>query len=66
MQERLTDIEIKLAHLENTVNELSEALYVQQGSMQKLERLCELLQQRIQSMDTPGGENPQDERPPHY
>ena len=66
MQERLTDIEIKVAHLENSISELSDALYVQQGSLQKLEQICEQLQRRIRSLDEAGPDNPQDERPPHY
>lgn len=67
MQDRLTEIEIKLAHLEHTVHELSDALYKQQGLIDRLEAGYENLRQRMNtSREAPEDSNPADEKPPHY
>ena len=67
MQERLTDIEIKLAHAEQSLNELSDVIFRQQRQIDKLERLVESLKERLQASEA-GGQlsGPADEKPPHY
>ena len=67
MQDRLTEIEIKLAHVEQALNELSDVLYQQQGFITQLEKNYADLRQRVQS----GGEGAantgsEDDKPPHY
>ena len=64
---RLVEIEIKLAHQEQTILELNAALANQQASIMNLERRCRALADRIRGLTdalpgSPGG----DERPPHY
>jgi SlyX protein len=67
MQERITELEIKLAHLEQAVNELSDVLYRQQGMLERLESSYESLQQRVNSAgDAASNPDPEDEKPPHY
>jgi SlyX protein len=66
MQERMTEVEIKLAHLEQSVTELSDAMVAQQRTIHTLERTCEILNNRLQSLDAPAAEQPGDEMPPHY
>jgi SlyX protein len=67
MQERITEIEIKLAHLEQAVNELSDVLYRQQNLLERLESGYENLRHRIISDDTAtDSPNPADDKPPHY
>jgi len=66
MAERLDEIEIKLAHLEMSVTELSDALYAQQRSLERVERLCELLQQRLEAQDNAAAPGKDSEIPPHY
>ena len=67
MQERITEIEIKLAHLEQAVNELSDVMYRQQGLIERLEAGYENLKKQANTdqgaADNPG---PADEKPPHY
>ena len=67
MQDRLIEIEIKLAHVEQTVNELNDVIVKQQAYIDSLQRDVERLKERLQ---TDGGvedsANPQDEKPPHY
>jgi uncharacterized coiled-coil protein SlyX len=67
MQERIDDIEIKLAHLEQALNELSDVLYQQQGLIERLEAGYEGLRQRMHSGGEPAdSQNPADDKPPHY
>jgi len=66
MSERLDEVEIKLAHLELTVTELSDALYAQQQAIERLTRSNERLKQRIEALGE-SAEVPADEQiPPHY
>lgn len=67
MQDRLTEIEIKVAHIEQSLNELSDVLYRQQELITRLEQMCEHLQQRIQaSGEGVESTNLADDKPPHY
>ena len=67
MQDRLTDIEIKLAHAEQSLSELSDVMFRQQQQIDRLERLLATLNERLQANESGGGMGgPADERPPHY
>lgn len=66
MEDRITELEIKLAHMEQTVAELSDEMAAQQRTIDKLERTCEALRTRLQAFDAPAAEQPGDEKPPHY
>ena len=67
MQEQITELEIKLAHLEQALHELSDVMYRQQGQIDRLEAGYEQLRQRVQEGgDAPTGGSPEDEKPPHY
>ena len=67
MQDRLTEIEIKIAHMEQSLGELSDVLYRQQSLLDRLELRFNELRQRV-SVTADGRENsdPTDEKPPHY
>lgn len=65
--ERLISIETKLAHQEDLLSALNEALSSQQLQIAGLERLCQSLIERIRGMsDAGGGHEGGDEVPPHY
>jgi len=65
-EERIVDIEVKLAHQEQIVSELNDVVTQQQAKLMQLEELCTSLIQRVRSIGD-GDANPeQDERPPHY
>jgi uncharacterized coiled-coil protein SlyX len=67
MQNQITELEIKVAHLEQAINELSDVMYAQQGQIDGLDKLCTELGQRLQdSGDSTVNGNPGDEKPPHY
>ena len=65
-EERFVDIEVKLAHQEQVVNELNEVVTQQQAKLMQLEELCTSLIQRVRSIGEGDGIPEQDERPPHY
>ncbi len=66
--ERLVDIEIKLAQQEDLVDELNRLVYRQQTRIDLLEKRCDALLRQVRELsDTVGARGgPVDERPPHY
>lgn len=68
MTERITEIEIKLAHLEQALQEMSDVMYAQQGAIDRLEQACEQLRQRVATGEAGSNTDPgsSEERPPHY
>ena len=66
-EDRLIDIETKMAHQEQLLSELNEALTDQQAQIGRLESLCQSLIDRLNSLrDDAGIGQVSDERPPHY
>jgi SlyX protein len=66
-EERLVDIETKLAHQDQLLIELNDVITDQQAKIMKLEQLYSALVERVRSMgEALGGDPSQDERPPHY
>ncbi len=64
---RVIEIETKLAHQEHLLSELNDALTDQQAQIGRLERLCQSLIERMKSLlDSSPPDQPTDERPPHY
>jgi SlyX protein len=67
MQDRLTELEIKLAHLEDHVEVLNDTVIRQQAQIEKLELNLERLRERLEAAAEAGADgDPADERPPHY
>ena len=66
-QEKLTEIEIRLAHLDQALTELSDAMFDQQKLIRGLELACDELRQRTQAAaEDAGSAPPGNEKPPHY
>lgn len=66
-EERLINLETKLAHQEHLLAELDDALTNQQAQIGRLEQLCRSLLERVKSLPDGGsGDSGDDERPPHY
>ena len=66
-EERFIDLESRLAHQDQLLHELNDAVTDQQAKIMQLEELCRSLIDRVRSIGD-GGESgdPADERPPHY
>ncbi len=61
--ERLMKLETDMAYLQETVQELNDIVAAQQALMLKLEKQNEVLNRRIEDLDTEARPN---RRPPHY
>lgn len=66
-EERFIDLESRLAHQDQLLNELNDVVTSQQAKIMELNRLCQSLIDRVRSMGdaAPAGDS-DDERPPHY
>lgn len=65
--DRLVDIEIKIARQEDLVDAMNRTLYQQQRKIDELEALCAALARHIKEMREAASEaGPANEKPPHY
>ena len=66
-EDRIIEIETKLAHQEHLVLELNRVISDQQQQISQLEHRYLALLDRVKSLaDSAGNADPADERPPHY
>ena len=67
-EERLTEIEIKLAYQEKTIKDLNDVICDQQKEIEKLGSICEKLMKIVKEygLTVPTIDAPADEKPPHY
>ena len=66
-EDRFIDLETRLSHQDQLLNELNEVVTRQQEKIMQLEDLCRSLIQRVQSASDAGpSDDSGDERPPHY
>lgn len=68
LEERLENIETKIAFQEDLLEELNKAVYQQQLKLEQLQATCEALAGHIASLAESVNENKAvaNERPPHY
>lgn len=67
MQDRVTELEIKMAHMEDDLNVLNDTVIGLQSHIERLERKLEGLGDRLDAVTEVRTEgSPSDERPPHY
>ena len=67
-EDRLIELEIKAAYQDDLLQTLNKIVGEQQLQIQKLERTCQILNERIKSLSSDNNSNPTalDEVPPHY
>jgi len=66
-EERFIDLESRLAHQDQLLNDLNDVVTDQQSKIMQLEELCRGLIQRVRSIgDGMSDGESSDERPPHY
>lgn len=67
MDQRLIEIETKVAYQEHTIAELNDVVYRQQQQIDQLELICKSLTDRLQDMsENIGSDKGGYEKPPHY
>ena len=65
--ERLTEIETKLAFQENTINQLNEVVCRQQDEIDRLSALLKIIKDQMNlSSGIESGNDLKDDKPPHY
>jgi len=66
--DRIIELEIKAAYQEDLLQALNKIVSEQQQQIQRLEKTCQLLNERIKSLSTESSVNGAsiDEVPPHY
>lgn len=65
IEDRFIDIEIKLAQQEDLVDTLNQTVYQQARKIDQLEAMVAKLAEHIRNLQE-AGQNPINERPPHY
>ncbi len=65
-QDRLIEIETKLAFQEDAIRALNETVYRQEQRIGQLEAALAELIQRYRQLYAESGGKPADEKPPHY
>jgi SlyX protein len=65
-EDRLVDIEVKLAHQDQLLVDLDKIVTDQQAKIMQLEELVSTLIDRVRAIGEGAADSPQDERPPHY
>lgn len=66
MEERITNIEIKLAYMEDFVNQIQEVVVKQAEEIEKLKHDNQILSQKLKDVyDNMEGDIP-NRKPPHY
>jgi SlyX protein len=66
-EERLIDLESRIAHQDHSIHTLGEEVYRQQKKLDHLEATCNFLVEQLKvrtGASSPA--NPDDEKPPHY
>ncbi|ALK94961.1 SlyX family protein [Massilia sp. WF1] len=64
-EDRVIDIEIKLAHQENLVDSLNQTIYEQGRRIDQLEAMVAKLAEHLRALRD-AGQGPVNEKPPHY
>ena len=66
LEQRITDLEIKLSFTEDTVEQLNQVVTRQQAQIDRLIRELVELRDRAAASEPGGFQSPRDELPPHY
>ena len=64
--EKIIDIETRLAYQDDTIQQLNDVIYRQQQQIDKLEKTMQLLLERLQELMAGSAGEVIDEKPPHY
>ncbi len=67
LEDRLINIETKIAYQEDLIEELNKTIYLQQQRLDRLTAVCTSLAEHIESLTAAKeGGMPANEKPPHY
>lgn len=63
-EQRLDDLEMRIAYQDKTIADLNEMITAQWKKIERLERQLQRIDEEVQSLD--GREAPPNQKPPHY
>ena len=67
LEQRLTDLESRLAHHERMAEEMSQVIFLQGQMIDRLTTQLRRVREQVAEAEFSGGRSPQDDRPPpHY
>lgn len=66
MESRITELECRYSYLEQKVQDLSQVLYQQQRTLDRLLARLEQTEHQMAELTDAAGATPGHERPPHY
>jgi uncharacterized coiled-coil protein SlyX len=67
MEERITELEIRFMHQEQTINELNEIVCRQELALERLEREMSAMREQLKTAASSINRSPEEEEPPpHY
>ncbi|MBF0264395.1 MAG: SlyX family protein [Gammaproteobacteria bacterium] len=66
LSERVTELEIKLAHQELTIDELNQITIQQQAEIQVLKEYVKIVNHKLNTFEEQFGSKKENELPPHY
>lgn len=66
MENRITDLEIRLTHQEAALDEMNDVLLKQHTLIGRLQDDIKRLRRQLQDVSTGGGAEQDNEPPPHY
>lgn len=64
--EKIIDIEIRMAYQDDIIQDLSDVVYKQQKQIDQLEKMMELMLGKLQDLSQNPTTKHLDEKPPHY
>lgn len=62
----LEELEMRMAYIDDTLNQLSDTVYAQARALDRLAQRCQQLESRIEAIADGGDAGATDETPPHY
>jgi SlyX protein len=62
----LEELEMRMAYIDDTLNQLSDTVYAQSRALERLTQRCQQLESRIETLPEGDGAEPVDQTPPHY
>ena len=65
-EDRLVDLESRIAQQEDLIESLNRTAYLQQKKIDELEALCSALARHVKDLRDAAEGSPANERPPHY
>ncbi len=66
LEDRINELESRLAFMEVTINELNEVITGQQQHMELMHKLLEELREQLEDLASDRKPDSSDEPPPHY